>query len=191
MLALVYLGFLLIFCVLVGITSVGTKENFFGQIGETLPQLIAPSAVGGLVIAVVGLLMKGASIDADQSRPASDEAFAQCFRDLIEQGRKDRKFKRLVVFVDELDRCSSEDVVSTLTAIRTFLTQKHAVFVVAADRAALERALDEKLPQPTPVNKEDPYYSSASSFFDKIFHDRIPLPPLRGPRLYEWAFEKV
>jgi hypothetical protein len=191
LLALLYFGFLLIFCVLVGITSIGTKENFFGQIGETLPQLIAPTAVGGLVIAVVGLLMKGATIDADQSKPASDEAFAKCFGDLIEQGRKDHKFKRLVVFVDELDRCSSEDVVSTLTAIRTFLTQKHAVFVVAADRAALERALDEKLPQPTPVNQEDPYYSSASSFFDKIFHDRVPLPPLRGPRLYEWAFEKV
>lgn len=63
LLALLYFGFLLIFCVLVGITSVGTEENFFGQIGETLPQLIAPTAVGGLVIAVVGLLMKGATID--------------------------------------------------------------------------------------------------------------------------------
>lgn len=93
--------------------------------------------------------------------------------------------------MDELDRCSSEDVVATLTAIRTFLTQKHAVFVVAADRAALERALEEKLPQPTPINEEDPYYSSASSFFDKVFHDRVPLPPLRGPRLYEWAYGTV
>jgi hypothetical protein len=135
--------------------------------------------------------MKGATLDAEQSRPASDEAFAKCFRDLVDQGRRDRQFKRLVVFVDELDRCSSEDVVATLTAIRTFLTEKHAVFVVAADRAALERALEEKLPQPTPVNEEDPYYSSASSFFDKLFHDRVPLPPLRGPRLYEWAHKKV
>jgi hypothetical protein len=188
---LLYLGFLLLFCLLAGITSLGTSENFLGQIGETLPQLIAPTAIGGLIVAIVTLLMKGATLDAEQSRPASDEAFAKCFQDLLDRGRKDRKFKRLVVFVDELDRCSSDDVVKTLTAIRTFLNQKHAVFIVAADRAALERALDEKLPQPTPVNGEDPYYSSASSFFDKIFHDRVPLPPLRGPRLYEWAFEKV
>lgn len=186
-----YLGFLFLFCVLAGLTSVGTDENFFGQVGKSLPQLIAPTAIGGLVIAVASLLLKGASFDAEQSQPASDEAFARCFQDLVERGRKDGKFKRLVVFVDELDRCSSEDVVTTLTAIRTFLTQKHAVFVVAADRAALERALDEKLPQPTPVNEGDPYYSSTSSFFDKVFHDRVPLPPLRGPRLYEWAFEAV
>jgi KAP family P-loop domain len=186
-----YIGFLLLFCGLAGLTSLGTDENFFGQVGKSLPQLIAPAAIGGLVIAVASLLLKGASLDAEQSQPASDEAFAKCFQSLVERGREDGKFKRLVVFVDELDRCSSEDVVTTLTAIRTFLTQKHAVFVVAADRAALERALDEKLPQPTPVNEEDPYYSSASSFFDKIFHDRVPLPPLRGPRLYEWAFDKV
>lgn len=183
--------FLLAACLLAGLASLGTDKNFLGQIGHTLPQLIAPAAIGGLIVAVANVLVKGATIDTEQSRPASDEAFANCFRNLVDRGRQDGKFNRLVVFVDELDRCSSEDVVTTLTAIRTFLNQKHAVFVVAADRAALERALDEKLPQPTPTDEENPYYSSASSFFDKVFHDRVPLPPLRGPRLYEWAFDKV
>jgi hypothetical protein len=189
--AVVAVAFLLASCLLAGLASLGTDRNFLGQIGHTLPQLIAPAAIGGLIVTVANILLKGATIDAEQSRPASDEAFAKCFRDLVDSGRRDSKFDRLVVFVDELDRCSSEDVVTTLTAIRTFLNQKHAVFVVAADRAALERALDEKLPQPTPIDEENPYYSSASSFFDKVFHDRVPLPPLRGPRLYEWAFDKV
>lgn len=189
--AVVAAAFLLASCLLAGLASLGTDENFLGQIGSTLPQLIAPAAIGGLIVAVTNVLLKGATIDAEQSRPASDEAFAKCFRDLVDRGRHDGKFDRLVVFVDELDRCSSEDVVTTLTAIRTFLNQDHAVFIVAADRAALERALDEKLPQPTPIDEENPYYSSASSFFDKVFHDRVPLPPLRGPRLYEWAFDKV
>jgi KAP family P-loop domain len=189
--AAVYVVFLLVACLLVGLTSVGTKEDFLGQIVETLPQLIAPSAIGGLAVAIVGVLVKGATLDAEQSRPATDEAFASCFQKLVATGRKNRKFDRLVVFVDELDRCSAEDVVTTLTAIRTFLNQEHAAFVVAADRAALERALTEQLPQATPINEESPDYSSASSFFDKIFHDRIPLPPLRGPRLYEWAFDKI
>lgn len=48
-----WFGFLLIFCVLAGVTSLGTDENFFGQIAKTLPQLIAPTAIGGLVVAVV------------------------------------------------------------------------------------------------------------------------------------------
>lgn len=191
LLALTMSGFLLISCLLVGIASVGTDESFLGQISATLPDLLAPSAIGGLILAVTQLLLKGATIEAEQSQPASDEAFAETFKRLVGKARKDGKFERLVVFVDELDRCSAEDVVATLTAIRTFLNQDHAVFVVAADRAALERALEEKLPQPTPLDIENPYYSSASSFFDKIFHDRVPLPPLRGSRLSQWAFEKV
>ena len=185
-----WFGFLLIFCALAGVTSLGTDKLFWTDRKDVAPADCANGDrwLGGC---------RGRSrlerrdADAEQSRPASDEAFSKCFRDLVDQGRHDGRFKRLVVFVDELDRCSSEDVVATLTAIRTFLTQKHAVFVVAADRAAIERALEEKLPQPTPVNEEDPYYSSASSFFDKVFHDRVPLPPLRGPRLYEWAYKKV
>lgn len=186
-----YSAFLFVASVLMGFTSVATSEDFLGQISRSLPDLIAPSAVAGVVAAVAAFLLKGASFDAEQSQPASDEAFARCFQALVKQGRDDKKFKRLIVFVDELDRCSPEDVVTTLTAIRTFLHEKHSVFVVAADRAALERALEEKLPQPTPVDEENPYYSSASSFFDKVFHDRIPLPPLRGPRLYEWAYNQV
>ena len=191
LLAVTMTGFLLISCLLVGISSLGTDENFLGQISKTLPNLLAPSAIGGLILAVTQLLLKGATIEAEQSQPASDEAFAETFKELVAAGRTDKKFDRLVVFVDELDRCSADDVVATLTAIRTFLNQDHAVFVVAADRAALERALEEKLPQPTPVDIENPYYSSASSFFDKIFHDRVPLPPLRGSRLSQWAFDKV
>lgn len=186
-----YAGVLTLAALLMGATSVATDEDFLGQISHSLPSLIAPSAIAGVIAALAAFLLKGASVDAEQSRPASDEAFAQCFQALVTKARSDGKLDRLIVFVDELDRCSSEDVVTTLTAIRTFLHEQHSVFVVAADRAALERALEEKLPQPTPVDEENPYYSSASSFFDKVFHDRVPLPPLRGPRLYEWAYDQV
>ena len=186
-----YLAFLFVFALLAGLTSVATNEDFVGEIARNLPRLIAPTAVAGLVVAVANLLLKGATVETEQSQPASDEAFAKTFQRLVERGVKDARFERLVVFVDELDRCSPQDVVATLSAIRTFLNDEHSVFVVAADRAAIERALKEKLPQSTPVDEENPYYSSTSSFFDKVFHDRVPLPPLRGPRLYEWAFGEV
>jgi hypothetical protein len=101
--------------------------------------------------------------------------------------RREPGFDRVVFFIDELDRCSEEDVVTTLVAIRTFLDEDHCVFVVAADRAVLEQALEAKAEQPTPVNEDTPYYSSAGAFLDKIFQHQLMLPPLRGRSLTRFA----
>lgn len=93
---------------------------------------------------------------------------------------------RLVFFIDELDRCEADDIVLTLKALRTFLDAKNCVFIVAADRQAIEQALSE-LEQSTPVDPEAPYYSSASAYLDKIFQHQIALPPLRSRSLAKFA----
>jgi hypothetical protein len=41
------------------------------------------------------------------------------------------------------------------------------------------------------VNIESPYYSSAGSFFDKVFQHQVPLPPLRNRRLSRYARDLV
>ena len=97
---------------------------------------------------------------------------------------------RVVFFIDELDRCSAEDVVEALRALKTFLDARHCVFVVAADRDVIEAALD-KLPQATPTNEEQPYYSTAGAFLDKVFQYQITLPPVRGRRLTRFARDLV
>ncbi|HZV75676.1 MAG TPA: P-loop NTPase fold protein [Conexibacter sp.] len=97
---------------------------------------------------------------------------------------------RLVFFIDELDRCSRRDVVATLKAIRTFLDQTDSVFVVAADREVIERALIEA-EQSTPLDEESPYFSTASAYLDKIFQHQVALPPLRVRRLTTYARQLV
>ena len=91
-----------------------------------------------------------------------------------------------MVLIDELDRCSPQDVVTTLTALRTFLDQEHCIHIVVADRDVLERAL-KQLPQVSPFNQSSPYYSSASAFIDKVFQHQLELPPLRVARLTKFA----
>ncbi|MBA3866579.1 MAG: hypothetical protein H0X42_09590 [Solirubrobacterales bacterium] len=102
-----------------------------------------------------------------------------------EAGRRTRR-KRLIFFIDELDRCSAEDIAETLKALRTFLDQENCVFVVAADRDVLEAALP-KSEQTTPINAEMPYYSTAGAYLDKIFQHQITLPPLRSRSLAKFA----
>ncbi len=96
------------------------------------------------------------------------------------------KPRRLVFFIDELDRCSRADIVKTLKALRTFLDADRCAFIVAADRRVIEQALGE-VEQSTPSEPEVPYYSSAGAYLDKIFQHQLALPPLQGSRLTSFA----
>ena len=95
-------------------------------------------------------------------------------------------YQRLIFFIDELDRCSAQDIAETLKALRTFLDAKNCVFVVAADRDVIEAALP-KAEQTTPINQEKPYYTSAGAYLDKIFQHQLTLPPLRSRSLAKFA----
>ena len=95
-------------------------------------------------------------------------------------------YERLVFFIDELDRCDRPDIVATLKALRTFLDAKNCIFIVAADRVAIEQALSD-VEQSTPVVPDEPYYTTAGAYLDKIFQHQIDLPPLRSRSLAKFA----
>ncbi|WP_210493626.1 P-loop NTPase fold protein [Patulibacter sp. SYSU D01012] len=182
----VFVALVVLFSALVGSASVLTDENFLGQVAQSLPGFLV--STGGVAVLVAGakLVADGITTEVEQSQPSAEEQFSKTFDKLVKQAREDRGRDRLVFFIDELDRCSPDDVVATLTGIKTFLGNDNCVFIVAADREVLESALD-ALPQSAPYDPDAPYYSSASSFFDKIFQHQMPLPPLRGRRLTGFA----
>lgn len=186
----VFTAFIFVFALLSGALSVATDEDFLGQVAKTLPDIFSSAAVASLIVGVLQLVFSGANVELEQAAPSADEEFTQTFKELVKKVRADQGYWRIIFFIDELDRCSAEDVVTTLTAIKTFLDENGCVFIVAADREVLERALRE-LPQETPINEEAPYYSSASSFLDKVFQHQIALPPLRGGRLTGFARDLV
>jgi len=179
---------------LAGWTAVFTDRDVTDEVSRLAPGI--GTRIGAFVFAIGAALkvLDGAKVEVEQVVPSADEQFAELFRELVNEATKrpviGRATHRLVFFIDELDRCSKQDVVSTLTSLRTFLDQEHCVFVVAADREVLEEALEE-VPQATPVREEEPYYSSASAFLDKIFQHQFTLPPLRGGRLTGFARELV
>ncbi len=135
-------------------------------------------------------VLESAVVKVKEAAPETDDEFAKSFQRLVARAIKAEKGERLVVFIDELDRCSPKDVVATLIDLKTFLDVDGCVFVVAADREVLERSLRE-VPQANPVRDEDPYYSTPGAFLDKIFQHQIPLPPLRPQALTRFARELV
>ena len=61
-------------------------------------------------------------------------AFREEFKELLEEADIDR----LVVLVDDLDRCLPATSIETLEAIRLFLFVPRAAFVIAADEGMIE-----------------------------------------------------
>ncbi|HEX5525586.1 MAG TPA: P-loop NTPase fold protein [Solirubrobacterales bacterium] len=133
------------------------------------------------------------SVTSVSSAPDSEEQFEKLFNDILRDELKiDAKSdQRLVVFVDELDRCSPTEVAATLETLRTFLGVPGCIFVVGADQQVLEEALSEHVRQATPPDPANPYYSEGSAYLDKIFQYQLALSPFRVPRLVDFAMTLV
>jgi len=168
-----------------------TARDAPNQIAALLAGLAVPVGVVSILVAAGKAVLDGATITTEESLPSADEQFRRRFDELIEAARKKHRVERIVFFIDELDRCTPADVVRTLISVKTFLDHRECVFVVAADRDVLERALSTDLEQATPENEDHPYYSSASSFLDKVFHHQMFLPPLRKTKLTHFARDLV
>ena len=68
---------------------------------------------------------------------SSIREFRKDFSELIDATNK----KRLVVLIDDLDRCSPHRIVENLEAIKLFLNVKRTAFVIAADEAIITDAV--------------------------------------------------
>jgi len=154
-------------------------------IGAVFPVVLPSSLLAAVAVFTVRYL----SVTTTTETPSSDEQFEEIFRKLLEDENigcgPDRE--RLVVFVDELDRCSAVEVARTLESIKTFLGEDGCIFIVAADRMVLEHALTQRVRQATPRDLANPYYSAGSAYLDKIFQYQIALPPLFPGRLTDFA----
>jgi len=86
---------------------------------------------------------------------------------------KQTKIGRLVVFIDELDRCSPETILETLEAIRLFLYVGRTVFIIGADERHILYAVQTKFKEIKGLGID----------IGKEYLDKIIQYPARIPRL--------
>jgi predicted KAP-like P-loop ATPase len=81
--------------------------------------------------------------------------------------------KKLIIFVDDLDRCSIDNTLNVLESIKLLFNAKNTKFVVGADMKMLETAWALKH-QHTLI--ESPYTHAGREHIDKIFQLTLSLP---------------
>jgi len=111
--------------------------------------------------------------------------FQRDFRALVAEHIVAHK-RRLVIFVDDLDRCLPEKAIEVLEAIKLFLDVEGCVFVIGVDREVIERGIQVKyreLQQALGVEGEEarqlPAISGAD-YLEKIVQLPFILPPVEA-----------
>lgn len=178
------LGLLAIVAGVAAIQNGPFGDDFRTMSKQVINAALAPAA---LLSALVALAGRSLGVERKIDKAESDEQFEKVFSRLIRRANK----HRIVLFVDELDRCAPADVVATLDAVRTFLGVRGCVFVVAADRQVLEEALTTDARQATPSDAVNPYYSAGSAYLDKVFQYQLIVPPLLQHSVTRFALELV
>ena len=97
--------------------------------------------------------------------------FQKEFADLLEES----KISRLVVFVDELDRCRPDTILDTLEAIKLFLFEGKVAFVIGADERHISYAVKSKF-----KDIEGIQIDIGKEYLEKLIQYPIRIPQLNA-----------
>lgn len=114
--------------------------------------------------------------EEESGAPKSLDEFKSDFGDLLDDSTLEH-VSRVVVLVDDLDRCLPETVIETLETMRLFLSVPKMSFVIAADEDRVADALRGRYPSSGDAAAEE---EPAKLYLHKIVQTTLRLPSLSG-----------
>ncbi|MCX5444985.1 P-loop NTPase fold protein [Streptomyces nigrescens] len=152
-----------------GLQRISERRALLRAVRSVLTVAAGPLGVAGLV----DELWRSLSVNS-QARNEMRGAIGELVQEWS-QTDDFRPRRLLVVFIDDLDRCSEETVLAVCEAVKVYLDVPGLEFVIGCDRSAL-----------APNGLLRDLSPAASAFMEKIFQTsyRIPVPDQRGVREY-------
>lgn len=111
-------------------------------------------------------------------KAASSLQFKKIYKELVES----QKNKKLVIVIDNLDRCDDKIAVGLLGIIQTFMVKPNCINILACDDEAIIRHL-------RGVKGKDYTDKDGNEFLSKFFQVTIRIPPFIGENLEKYAEE--
>lgn len=109
--------------------------------------------------------------------------FSQEFKNLVEEIFKildvSKKEGRIFVYIDDLDRCTPDNAMMVLEAIKLFFDLKGCVFIVGIDKEIVQRGIELKYDQHKLIKGQD--------YLDKMIQLPFSLPPINPDRFLTYA----
>lgn len=157
--------------------KLGQMQVDWLEIGKTLVQGIGPLILfpgianclsSGNLIDKISNAFTRQKIQQNQERISSIEEFDSLYKNLIKAQVKENE--RVVIFIDDLDRCVPIQSIEVLEALKTFLDAEGCVFVVACDTRLINQGLKVKYPDISNIDLDE--------YLGKIVQFAFTIPPI-------------
>jgi len=106
-------------------------------------------------------------------------AYEQLFNDIIDETDADK----VVISIDNLDRCESETVYDVLVSLKTFLEQDDCIYIIPCDDKALQSHIESIDEQGEYFDKEP----NGQEFLRKFFQTHLRIPQFIPEDIEEYA----
>lgn len=122
----------------------------------------------------IGSYLKDAKITEDISSNKEFSEFQENFTELL----VDAEIEKLIVLIDDLDRCLPDVAINTLEAVRLFMFTGKTAFVIAADEGMIRYAVKKHFPDATDENKFNTGKDFANKYLEKLIQVPFRIPAL-------------
>ncbi|WP_299621028.1 P-loop NTPase fold protein [Pelagibius sp.] len=106
--------------------------------------------------------------------------FGELKKQILAGGEGD--IARLFVFVDDLDRCTPDNCIMVLEAIKLFFDLQECVFILGIDREVVQRGIEQKYKDSIGIHGQD--------YLDKLIQLPFSLPPIQ-PKTFKRFVETM
>lgn len=128
-------------------------------------------------ISKAGALLKGSSSETSSYKEMAE--FRANYKDLF----KAAHIEKLVVLIDDLDRCLPKVAIETLEAVRMFLSMENTVFIIAADDSMIRYSVKEYFPRVLEKEGEESTKTIDYTQFSEKYLEKLIQVPMHIPRI--------
>lgn len=153
------------------------------------------SAISGMVLFLLKEMFTTYKITIHKSKVIEPEKFESIFEEIVDKvtkrkrskwlwikevfgGKVKKSPKKLLIVVDNIDRCHSELVVQLLLTIKNFLDKENVVFILPVDESGVTFFLKDK-------------NQNASEFLRKIFNSTIRIKHYSNDEMFDYSWKLV
>lgn len=111
----------------------------------------------------------------EEVKEVNSSNFIKRFRESFANIIMDVDYHSVVVYIDDLDRCSPERIIQCLEAVKLFVNVDKTAFVIGADQRIIENAILEKFKTPL---QQTSISSPYSDYLEKLIRLPYKLPKL-------------